>query len=39
MERDWGSGVCCLLEVPEGCSCQVNVLQCTLDSVETDVGK
>ena len=30
MEGDRGGGVCCLLEVPEGCSCQVNVLQCTL---------
>ena len=24
---DRGGGVCCLLEMPEGCSCQVNVLQ------------
>ena len=31
-----GGGVCCLLE---GCSCQVNVLQCTLEGVETVVGK
>ena len=23
-----GGGVCCLMGVPEGCSCQVNVLQC-----------
>ena len=30
MQRDWGGGVCCLLEVPEGCSSQVNVLQCPL---------
>ena len=36
MEGDRGGGVCCLLEVPEGCSCQVNVLQvqCTLEGVE-----
>ena len=34
-----GGGVCCLLEVPEGCSCQVTVLQCTLEGVETVVGK
>ena len=27
MEGDWGGGVSCLLEVPEGCSCQVNILQ------------
>ena len=25
--------------MPEGCSCQVNVLQCTLEGVETVVGK
>ena len=31
--------VCCLLEVHEGCSCHVNVLQCTLEGVETVVGK
>ena len=37
--RGWGGGVCCLLEVPEGCSCQVNALQCTLEGIETDVGK
>ena len=35
----WGGGVCCLLEVPERCSCQVNILQCTLEGVETVVGK
>ena len=35
MEGDRGGGVYCLLEVPEGCSCQVNVLQCTLEGVET----
>ena len=35
----WGGGVYCLLEVPEVCSCQVNVLQCTLEGVETVVGK
>ena len=34
-----GGGVYCLLEVPEGCYCQVSVLQCTLDGVETVVGK
>ena len=34
-----GGGVCCLMEVPEGCSCLVNVLQCTLEGVETVVGK
>ena len=39
MEGGWGGGVCCLLEVPEGYSCQVNVLQCTLVGVETVVGK
>ena len=36
---DRGGGVCGLLEVPEGCSCQVNVLQCTLEGVETVVGE
>ena len=35
----WGGGVCCLLEVPQGCSCQVNILQCTLEGVKTVVGK
>ena len=39
MEGDRGGGVYCLLEVPEGCSCQVNVLQCTLEGVETVEGK
>ena len=39
MEVGRGGGVYCLLEVPEGCSCQVNVLQCTLEDVETVVGK
>ena len=39
MEGGWGGGVYCLLQVPEGCSCQVNVLQCTLEGVETVVGK
>ena len=34
-----GGGVYCLLEVPEGCNCQVNVLQCTIEGVETVVGK
>ena len=35
MEGDRGGGVCCLLEVAEACSCQVNVLQCTLVGIET----
>ena len=39
VEGDRGGGVCFLLEVPEGCSCQVNVLQCTLEWVETVMGK
>ena len=39
MEGNRGGGVYCLLEVPEGCSCQVNVLQCTLEGVETVVDK
>ena len=40
MEGDsCGGGVCCLLEVPEGCSCQVNFLQCTFKGVETVMGK
>ena len=39
MEGGWGGGVCFLLVVPEGCSCQVNVVQCTLEGVETVVGK
>ena len=30
-------GVCCLLEVPQGCSCQVNILQCTLEGVGVEV--
>ena len=34
-----GRVVCCLLEVPQGCSCQVNILQCTLEGVKTVVGK
>ena len=34
-----GGGVYCLLEVPRGCSCQVNVLQFTLEGVKTVVGK
>ena len=32
-------GMCCILEVPEGCSCQVNVLQCTIEGVEIVGGK
>ena len=39
VEGDRAGGVYCLLEVPEGCNCQVNVLQCTLEGVETVVGK
>ena len=39
VDGDTGGGVCCLLEVPEGCSCQVNILQCTLEGVEVVVGK
>ena len=39
MEGHRGGGVCCLLEMHEGCSCQVNVLQCTIEDVETVVGK
>ena len=39
MEGDRGDGVCCLLEVPEGCSCQVNVLQRTREGVEIVLGK
>ncbi|KAK2179666.1 hypothetical protein NP493_479g02004 [Ridgeia piscesae] len=39
VEGDRGGGVYCLLEVPEGCSCQVNVLQCNVEGVETVVGK
>ena len=39
MEGDRGGGVYSLLEVTEGCNCQVNVLQCTLEGVETVVGK
>ena len=26
-----GGGIYCLVEVPQGCSCQVNILQCTLE--------
>ena len=33
-----GGGVCCLLEVPEGCNCQVNTLQCTLKGVKVVGG-
>ena len=39
MWRGTGGGVCCLLEVSEGCNCQVNVLQCTIEGIETVVGK
>ena len=34
-----GGGVCCLLEVPEGSSYQVNVLQCTVAGVKTVASK
>ena len=34
-----GGGIYCLVEVPQGCSCQVNILQCTLEGVKTVVGK
>ena len=34
MKGNRGDGMCCLLEVPEGCSCQVNILQFTLEGVE-----
>ena len=34
-----GCGIYCLLEVHQGCSCQVNILQCTLEGVETVVGR
>ena len=40
VEGGWGGGVlCCVLEVPQGCSCQVNILQCTLEGVKIVVGK
>ena len=39
VEGDRGYGVCCLLDLSEGCSCQVNVLQCTLEGVKTVVSK
>ena len=34
MEGDSDGGVCCLLEVPEGCRCQINILQWTVDGVK-----
>ena len=34
-----GGGIYCLVEVPQGCSCQVNILQCTLEGVKTVVDK
>ena len=34
-----GGGIYCLVEVPQGRSCQVNILQCTLEGVKTVVGK
>ena len=36
---DRDGGVCCLLEVPEGYSCQVTVQQRTYGGVEPVVGK
>ena len=33
-DRDRDTGGCCLLEVLEGCRCQVNILHCTLEGVE-----
>ena len=39
MDGDSGGSVCYLLEVPEGCSCQDNVLQCTFEGVGNVVGK
>ena len=39
MDRDRGGGVCCQLEVSGGCSCQVNILQCTVEGVEVVVNK
>ena len=38
MEGGWRGGVHCLLEVPQGCSCRVNILQCTPEGVETVGG-
>ena len=34
-----GGGVCCLWEVPERCSCQVNVLKCTLEGFHICLDK
>ena len=36
MDVEWnrGGGVCCLLDVPEGCSCQVNILQSIFEGVK-----
>ena len=34
VDGDRCGGVCCLLEVPERCSCQVNILQCTFEGVQ-----
>ena len=39
MDGESGGGVFCLLEVPEGCSCQVNILQCTLEGIEVVADK
>ena len=30
---------CCLLETPEECSCQINILQCTLEGVNVVANK
>ena len=39
MARDWGGGMCCLLEVPEGSSYKVNFLQCTVEGDKTVASK
>ena len=36
MEGDRGGGVCCLLQVPEVCSCQVNILQRTTEGTSLE---
>ena len=33
-EGGGGGGWCCLLQVSEGCNCQVNILQCTLEGIQ-----
>ena len=35
----WSGTGCCLLEVPEGCSFQVNILQCTDEGVQVVMDK